>query len=410
LKSLDILKHKTALNDLLNNPNFNWRQLLYQVVKMFTKLYKPDKEKYSVLIIDDTSKKKYGTKGEYVSTFYDHAKQFFFHGFQVIFSSICNQRTCIPVDFNLKIGKSKTKKSKNGVYSTKSSAKKRIKEAHKSKTKLSLSLIKRALKRNLEFSYVLWDSWYNCNESYKYVFEHLIPKGIHLISMVKLSKEKYSYLGNRRNVKELYKSAGQWKLDEKMGIKYKSILVDLYDKSDVEGKLIGKVRICFYRFPSQKNGKYKALLSTEINLTEIEILDRYTLRWSIEVMIKDLKQYFGFDQSKSSKYAPQVADLTIKCIFYIMLCSQKERHPEKSTEQLVFEFCNQFEEFCLEMFLQYWFIAMAKKFLEFSRKKGFMLIEELIESYEQMIEDFFEKEWFEDKIVEVDNCKKELIA
>jgi len=46
----------------------------------------------------------------------------------------------------------------------------------------------------------------------------------------------------------------------------------------------------------------------------MEILSIYLRRWSIEVVFKDLKQNFGFYQSKSSKYAPQIGDLNIRCI------------------------------------------------------------------------------------------------
>ncbi len=65
-------------------------------------------------------------------------------------------------------------------------------------------------------------------------------------------------------------------------------------------------RVCqdvFFQM-SAKHKRYQALNFTDGNLGEMEILSIYLRRWSIGVVFKDLKQYFGYDQSKSPKYAP----------------------------------------------------------------------------------------------------------
>lgn len=74
LINLKLYKHKSAINDFLNNTEFNWRDLLYSVAKKYTSKYSHSKEKYSVLIIDDTDKKKYGQKTEFISKFYSHSE------------------------------------------------------------------------------------------------------------------------------------------------------------------------------------------------------------------------------------------------------------------------------------------------------------------------------------------------
>ena len=70
----------------------------------------------------------------------------------------------------------------------------------------SMDMIKIAIKHRVKFCYVLWDSWFNNSTTYKFVFSYLIPKGIHLVSMVKLSSEKYFYNNEEYNVKEILKS------------------------------------------------------------------------------------------------------------------------------------------------------------------------------------------------------------
>jgi len=227
LMSLNLDAHKSALNDFLNNPNHNWRNLLYGIVKIFAKKYGHDEGKYTVLIIDDTSKKKYGKHVEWISSFYDHANKTYYRGYQTVIMALCNLRTCIPVDFCLKTGKKKYKHSKKGQYGGKSHILKRYTESRNTKTTIALNMITRALHRRFKFDYVLWDSWYNCSSAYKYVFNKLIPKGIHLISMVKLSKEKYGYLSGNLNIREIYRKTGEWKMDDTNGVRYKSIIIEI---------------------------------------------------------------------------------------------------------------------------------------------------------------------------------------
>ena len=92
--------------------------------------------------------------------------------------------------------------------------------------------------------------------------------------------------------------------------------------------VLGYVRMCFYKYPQHK--RYKALICNRYEPGRNGNPQYLLRRWSIEVVFKELKQYFGYDQSKSSKYAPQIADLTIRCIFYNMFCSLKYDYPSKA--------------------------------------------------------------------------------
>lgn len=69
--------------------------------------------------------------------------------------------------------------------------------------------------------------------------------------------------------------------------------------------------------------RYRILLSTDLQLSGVEILEKYLCRWSIEMMFKNMKQYFGYNQCMSGKYEVLVADFTIRCIFYNMLAYRR---------------------------------------------------------------------------------------
>ncbi len=124
---------KTPINDMLNNPNYNWRNFLYSISKIFTKHCYNDESDIGCLIIDDTSKTKSGRKVQWLAWFYDHSKDQYFTGFQNILCAYTNGRTAIPIDFEFKIGKSKVKHSTKSNYEEGTHADQRVRFAKQKK-------------------------------------------------------------------------------------------------------------------------------------------------------------------------------------------------------------------------------------------------------------------------------------
>lgn len=400
-------KLKTPINNMLNNDHYNWRNLLYKVAVTFTKLCPVRSGDIPVLIIDDTAKVKTGRKGENTAWFVDHCKKAYYMGFQVVMAVWSNGITAIPIDFEIKIGKSRVKHATRTHYPQGTHSEQRERMGKQKKIILAITFIKRALQRRFNFRYVLWDSWYSCTSSLRFAFEVLQPKGVHLISMLKRDKQRYLFQGKYLTVKELYRKAGKWHYQADTGIRYKSAIVTILDKKpniNLEHQLhLGEVRMCFYKYPTHKG--FKVIISTNTNLSEMEILSIYLRRWAVEVVFRDLKQYFGFDQSKSSKYAPQIADLTIRCVFYTMFCSLRYSQPDKSTDQLIIEFYNEMQENWLDIFCRIIFQSKTKSFLCFALQNGYTEIAELLNDFDAMMTKFFDEHWYDDKIEEVDNHK-----
>ncbi len=396
---------KTPINSMLNNENYNWRRLLYKVARLYAKLCPVQEGNIPVLIIDDTAKVKTGRKGEHKAWFIDHCKKVYYKGFQVVMAVWSNGTVSIPIDTEIKIGKARIKHAVRSHYLRGTHIAQRERMGKQKKLTIAMQFIRRALQRRFPFRYVLWDSWYNCNESLRLVYEVLHPKGIHLISMLKRDNQKYLLSGEYLTVNEIYCQSGKWQTQPETEIRYKSVVVTILDKQgqkNPQDRLpLGQVKMCFFKYAGQQD--FKVIISTQIELSEIEILSLYLRRWSVEVVFRDLKQYFGFDCSKSSKYCPQVADLTIRCIFYIMFCSLRYRQPEKTTEQLLLEFYNEMQDFCLDILCMLVFQRQAKSFLYFAMQQGFDRISDLLVVYDDLIQRFLEEQWFEDKIQEADN-------
>jgi len=397
-------KLKTPVNNMLNNEHYNWRNFLYRVGVVFARQCPTPEGKISALIIDDTAKEKTGRKGENSSWFRDHCRKVYYMGFQVITSVWSNGVTAVPLDFELKIGKSRIKHASKSHYHKGTHTAQRERMGKTKKIKIAISFIKRALQRKFRFQYLLWDSWYNCSASLRYIFESIVPKGINLVAMVKRDHQKYLYCDKYLTIKEIYRHAGKWQTQEQTGVRYKSVVVSVLDKQTgskpEEQDVLGAVKMCFFKYPTHKD--FKVVISTELELTELQVLSIYLRRWAVEVVFKDLKQYFGFDQSKSSKYAPQIADLAIRCAFYTMFCALRYECPEKTTEQLVIEFYNEMQDNWLDILCGIIFQTKVKSLLEFAMQLGYISISSMLNDISSILDKFFENNWYGDKIEEAD--------
>jgi hypothetical protein len=421
LQSIGERNKKTIINDFLNNEHYNWRKLTLHIAKIFTKMYKPDKDKPNVLIIDASPKEKSGRHCEHIAQLTNTSDLQNFNGYEFLAAAWSNFRSCILVDFVLKTGK-RLRSSKRCNYPEQSHINQRFRESRKTKLESCLDLIRRAIKHGIKFAYVLWDSAFNSDACYQYVFQKLVPKNIHLVTRLAESKETYLYQENRPDVKAIYKTIKNWDTIIIKGekIECQSVIVEIegkYKKTNLLRKrkkksknkrgthirnvkfrkVLGKAKICFYRRAGKKR-KFYALLTTDTKLSATQVYDLYKMRWGIEIVFKDLKQYFGFDQSQSSKYAPQIADLSIKCAFYTMLCVYKERKPNKSKYQLLLEFAYEFEDYCLQLHFEKMFIDTIFQLLKFLKKLKINTIKQLELNTENIINTFLHNRKLKQKI------------
>ena len=407
LSFLDKPHHQNAINDFLNCPNYNWRKLQLYVAKLYSVLFPTENGKPSLFIVDDTSVEKTGKKVEYIAKFKDHVNNVKFNGYQFFVGVWSNYRTSIPIDFVLKVGDNVCPSSKRGKYDKASHIRKRLTEAKKEKTKSLIDMIKRVRKHRFKIDYILWDTWFNSTDAFKYIFNSLVPKGIHLISMFRIGDDYLTYKTEDLKTATLCKRLGTWKkLPGNKKIKYKSAVVEIKDKSIRNMKkrpVIGKFKICFFRFPGQTKKDCRAIISTNLELSEEEILEIYSHRWAIEVVIKDLRQLFGFANSQASKYAPQIADLTIRCICYVLLCSQKEYRPCKSTYAIQLFIRMDFEHKYMETMVKLMLKGTIKSFLQYALEEGITDVKELLVYFDFIYKKFFTSHFYEDKITEVDD-------
>ena len=394
LKHLSCEKMIDPIMNMMGNINYDWKGALFRVAKVYEKI-QPSTDDDKMIIIDDSSNTKTGKKVDFTSWFYNHAEDEYFRGFQTVMASYYNGFQSIPLSFIFKIGNYRKYNSKNiRKYPKGSKMRGIVRSSKKSKTQIVMQMLKQTLKRRFDFSYVLWDSWYTCAESIKFIFDRLVSKDIHLVSMVKRDGRYYHYRGKYYQQHQLFFKAGRnWNKIEGGDIKYKEIVVDYIDsrqKTDNENRdKLGKVKLVFVKYPDVE--EYRILLSTDIDLNGVDILEKYLRRWSIEQLFKNLKQHFGYNQCMSGKYEVLVADFTIRCVFYIIMAYRREYYRSQSMMEVILEFYKEFYENTLEKLIQKVLYDSIVKIINHAKSLGIKTIKELENNLDKIFVDIFNR-------------------
>ena len=85
----------------------------------------------------------------------------------------------------------------------------------------------------------------------------------------------------------------------------------------VEYEGIGKVKLFICRYPGQK--KQRVFITTNTALSFLEMMKIYGIRWTIEVMFRETKQYLQLGGCQSQDFDAQIANTTISFMLYTFL-------------------------------------------------------------------------------------------
>ena len=319
---------KDVFYDLKNNPNMDWRKLLYIFVKLAFRIINKrsednDDKNPKCYIVDDTSSEKTGHKIENVGFIHDHTSNDWILGFKMLTLGFWDGKSFWGLDFTLQKEKisakrkkfrSLLKKMKTEMFRKKRSHKsegyKREKEMLNTKIFNALSMIKRAVKNGFIANYVLADSWFISENFIKEIRK--IRKGIiHVIGMVRQDKRMYNVAGKMFTSKQII---AKYKCKAKTSRKLRMQYVPLV----CEYKGV-KVKLFLTKQGFGKNQKWKIILSTDLSLSFMQMMKIYHIRWAIEVYFKECKQYLELGKSQSNDFDAQISDITIVMVRSIIL-------------------------------------------------------------------------------------------
>jgi hypothetical protein len=310
----------------MNNPWMNWRKFLMGFAKQFVKHVKEKGDQnpgITCFVVDDTDLEKSGKTIEYIGRIFNHVTKKNILGFKMLLLSYWDSKNLIPVDFSLHREKGKkgnyglTVKEKKEQFRKKrdntSPGYKRVEELDVKKHENALSMIRRAVKNGLKATYVLMDSWFVNDSVIKGI--RAIKKGsMHVLGMCKIDKRNYSIGKKQMNAYQLITRYERTK--SRYSRKYKSRYISLV--ADYKGET---VRLFFIQYNHSKN--WTLILTTDLTLSFIQAIEIYQIRWSIEVLYKECKQYLRLGGSQNTDFDGQIADTTLTLITHTVLTLQK---------------------------------------------------------------------------------------
>ena len=322
---------KDAIYDFLRSSRFSWRRFLltlgFQSHEMIDEL--TSKARNPVLIFDDSTISRPRSKNvELLAKVFDHTTGRYLRGFRMLTMAWSDGSTLLPLDFALL---SSTKK-KNRYQETAKNLDKRTcgarrrQEAVTKATELITPMIERALRTGINAKYVLMDSWFGVPSLIAKVRKHL-----DVICMVKRTQTiHYIFEGQELNVIQIYR-----KIRKRRG------RAKILASAQVQMKDGGTAKLVFVRNRNKKD--WLALLCTDENLPNEEIVRIYGRRWDIEVFFRTAKQHLELERGCQSRdFDALIAHTSIVMARYIFLSIEKRRTDDPRTLGILFHhFCDE---------------------------------------------------------------------
>ena len=209
------------------------------------------------------------------------------------------------LDFSINYNKNQIVNCDENYFHHKSNAYKRRVEGNDGKNILALHMIQRVLKSGIYVDYLLVDSWYAKPNFINEVKEN----GIDVIARLSKSNRIWQFTGKYNTLESLYIQTNKTKT-LKLG-NYNSIKYT-YVSTTTTHKTLGRVKIVFIK----TKDNLIPIISTNTNLSDIEIINTYKKRWNIEQGYKDLREYFQFGKEENRIYEAIIARITLSFLAY----------------------------------------------------------------------------------------------
>ena len=315
---------KNTVYRFLNNTKTNWLRfttlLSARIINGFMKPLTDEKRKDVFIIDDSLFDRSRSKKTELLARVFDHCSMKYKCGYRMLTLGWSDGNSFVPVNHCL-LSAADEKNLLCGAAACdgRSLAGKRRRQSRRKATEVMLDLVKAAQGAGLSAKYVLFDSWFS---SPKTITALKNDCGLDTVAMIKKSsKIKYDYQGSRLNIKEIY-----GKNRKRRGRSRYLLSVEV-----TTGEEAIPARIVCVRNKSKKKD-WLAIISTDISLTEEEIIRIYGKRWDIEVFFKSCKSYLGLvKECRSLSYDALTAHVSIVFTRYMMLSVAQRRNTDDRT-------------------------------------------------------------------------------
>ena len=318
---------KNCYYRMLNRETMDWRKLLFRVACRFLAVIHRQKaeeiHQVRCFIIDDTTLEKTGYKMERAGIVHDHVDGRYVLGFKLLLLALFDGRSTIPVDFSIHREKGTkgdyglTKEQRKAQFKKQRKegcpAKQRLEESDKSKVEMAIEMLRRAYREGMRADLVLTDSWFT-HEWFISEIRKIGAGALHFVGLAKMGNTKYLVGGHRRTAGEL---VARYEREHTHDCrKYKCRYITL-------SGMLGQqpVRIFLIKYGRARN--WNVLLTSDTRMSFVKAFEAYQIRWNIEVLNKETKQYLGLGAYQGRDFDGLIADCTLCYVTYTVLALEQ---------------------------------------------------------------------------------------
>ena len=351
---------KNTVYRFLNNPRINWERfttlLSSRIINTFL-VPLTSEDRKDVFIIDDSlyDKSRSG-KTELLANVFDHCSKKFKRGYRMLTLGWSDGNSFIPINQCLLSAAD----DRNLLCEAKSCdgrtlAGKRRRQSRRKSTEVMIDLLRSAMAAGISAEYVLFDSWFASPKTIVALKKQL---SLDTIALLTLGKTKYSYKGQKLDVKQIYSMSKKRRGRSKYLL---SVEVDI----EKDGESV-PAKIVYVRRSSGKKD-WLALISTDTSLSEEEIIRIYGKRWDIEVFFKTCKSYLRLSKEVHGlSYDALNAHIAIVFTRYMMLSvTARQNEDPKSLCEILFVLADELKDISFSCSLQIIMAVLAGEIVKY---------------------------------------------
>ena len=330
---------RSALSRFMSSPQNNWLRFVTRIAKRVIDSFIPltsDTRRLAFVIDDTPFHRPYSKRVELLTNCYDHSEGKYYWGFRLMTLGWSDGNSFVPVNSclltsqdtaNIRMSAGNVDKRTNGY--------KARQMAQEGGFNTSLNLLDKAIMEGIEAGYVLFDSWF----SLPCMIKNIRERNLHVVAMVKdTNKVYYCHKGRSLSTRQLYK------LYPKRRGRSRYLLSSTITLADDNGWEC-QARLVFVRDRNNRK-KYRVLLSTDMTLTEDEIIQLYARRWSIEEFFKVSKGLLRLENECTSRnfdtIRGYIAIVFVRAMF-LSVISRMERD-DRTAGILFYSLCEEMRE------------------------------------------------------------------
>jgi hypothetical protein len=333
----------------LNSSYHNWRGLLSRLAENSIAFLAPltSSGKRRIFVVDDSVYNKNRSKKlELLSKVYDYSYKRYVRGFRMLTLAFTDGVSLVPMDFALLGSKNRICGANSDIDGRSHGAKRRA-EAVRESPEVLLSMIDRSRNLIQNNSYIVFDSWFS-NPS---LIRELVGRKLHVTGRIKKNETHYLFRRNGKdrhvNLEQLYAKvsriprAVRERQQKENGDILGSLIVALPETE--ESKAINVKIVFLVNKSSKKPDEWLAILTTDLELSEDEIVQMYAKRWKIEEFFKVAKSLLKLESEfQGRSYDMLIGHATLVCVRHIFLELERRRMQDVRTcGELFFHCCDE---------------------------------------------------------------------